>query len=148
MAISTRKKSDTAEKPGRRTSRESKFSVKLIEQFIDDLKSGRLPLPKVTIADEEQPGLHCMIRPTGNASFHVQYYNKEGKRPYFLIGRHAPGEVDHLTIDRARHLAKTIRALADKGVDVDDGLSSLRAQVLHDVEVQGEKWRPALSKRK
>lgn len=148
MAISTRKKSDTTEKPGRRTSRESKFSVKLIEQFIDDLKSGRLPLPKVTIADEEQPGLHCMIRPTGNASFHVQYYNKEGKRPYFLIGRHAPGEVDHLTIDRARHLAKTIRALADKGVDVDDGLSSLRAQVLHDVEVQGEKWRPTLPKRK
>lgn len=147
MATPTRKKVDS-ERSGRRTTREAKFGVKLIEHIIDDLKSGRLPLPKVTITDEEQPGLHCMIRPSGNASFHVQYYNKEGKRPYFLIGRHAPGEADHLTIDRARHLAKVIRALADKGIDVDDGLNNARAQVLLDVESLGEKWRPVAPKRK
>lgn len=148
MAISTRKKNDTTEKAGRRTARKSEFGVRLIEDFIADLKSGRLPLPKVTLTDEMQPGLHCMIRPTGNASFHVQYYNKEGTRPYFLIGRHAPGESDHLTIDRARFLAKTIRALADKGVDVDDGLKNLRIQVMLDLEAQGEKWRPIIPKRK
>lgn len=147
MATPTRKRNES-ERRGRRTSRETKFGVELISKFIDDLKSGRLPLPKVTIADEEQPGLHCMIRPTGNASFHVQYYNKEGKRPYFLIGRHAPGEADHMTIERARHLAKTIRALADKGIDIDDALINARAQLLIDVEERGEKWRPTVAKRK
>lgn len=147
MAISTRKKTDTTEKPGRRTSRESKFSVKLIEQFVDDLTRQRIPLERVTLTDEVQPGLHYIIRANGGATFHVQYYNKTGKRPYFTLGRHAPGEADHMTIERARHLAKTIRALADKGIDIDDALINARAQLLIDVEERGEDWRPVAPKR-
>lgn len=143
----TSNKRDDLDTPGRRTNRKSQFSVRLIEDFIDDLKRQRIPLDKVTLADEVQPGLHCIVRSNGGATFHVQYYNKTGKRPYFMIGRHAPGESDHMTIDRARHVAKVIRALADKGIDVDDGLINARAQVLLDVEEQGEKWRPAPVKR-
>lgn len=141
------KTTETKEKPGRRTARQSQFSVRLIEDFLDDLKRQRIPLDKVTLTDEVQPGLHCIVRSNGSATFHVQYYNKTGKRPYFMIGRHAPGQADHLTIERARHIAKTIRALADKGIDVDDGLINARAQVLLDVEEQGEKWRPVAPKR-
>lgn len=148
VAKTTRVKKDDRAAPGRRVSRESKFDARTIDALLDDLKSKRIPLDRVTITDELQPGLNCIVRSTGNASFHVQYFNKEGKRPYFLIGYHRPGESDHMTIARARGLAKTIRALADKGVDVEDGFASLRDQVLSDIEERGESWRPGkLAKR-
>jgi hypothetical protein len=112
----------------------SRFTPKILKDTLADLQSGRLgTLDKVTIGDDDQPGLRAIVRKSGTVSFHV-IYSVNDERPILLIG-HWP----HTSIDEARDLAKTIRTLAAEGIDVTEGL---HARLISELKRDGIKWRP------
>lgn len=116
----------------------SKFSVATFEALANDLKSRRIPLPRMTVSDNVQVGLRVNIRDTGMITFHVQYEIEDKKgnksRPYRAIGHHPD-----MSIAEARTLAKTIIALAGKGVDP---FGDMDKRIIHELKRDGERWRP------
>lgn len=119
-------------KQGRRVVRESRFSADTIEALVEDLKAQRIPLDRITITDEQQPGLRALIRKTGEVTFHMQYKVRDS-RPSILLGPYPK-----MKISEARGLAATIEALADKGIDVQDGLYD---RLMRELKQQGVNWR-------
>lgn len=109
------------------------FSVETLEKLAADLKSKKIPLDRISVSDDVQPGLRVIVRDTGAISFHVQY-EVDGARPYLKIGEH-PG----MSIKDARYVAKTCRALAERGIDVQKGLHE---RLVSELLEKGEKWRP------
>jgi hypothetical protein len=83
-------------------------------------------------------GLRAQVHRSGLVSFHVSYYVGD-KRPFINIGSLNEDEPDHITITEARQLAKTIKALGDKGIDVQDGLHK---RLLRELKRDGTNWRP------
>jgi hypothetical protein len=49
------------------------------------------------------------------------------------------GAIPGTTIKEARELTKTIRALAEKGIDIQDGLLP---RLLRELKAWGTRWRP------
>jgi hypothetical protein len=111
-----------------------KFAPEVFEAIAADLKSGRIPLDRITVSDDVQTGLRAIIRNTGLISFHVNYDSPDGSRPYLKLGDH-PG----MTVKEARELARVVRALADKGIDPAAGL---HARLIRELKEKGERWRP------
>jgi hypothetical protein len=109
------------------------FTIESLESFSQALKSGRMKVDKITFTDDQQPGLRAIVRTTGNISFHA-HYDFKGSRPMIKVGEW-PGT----PLKEARELTKTIRALADKGIDVQEGLLP---RLLRELKQQGTKWRP------
>lgn len=120
------------------TKTRDKFSTETFEALAEDLKSKRVPLDRITVSDSLQVGLRAIIRDTGNVSYHVQYevVGKDGSksRPYLTIG-HYP----ETTVAQARKLAKTVIALAGKGIDVQAGLHE---KLIKELIRDGERWKP------
>jgi hypothetical protein len=108
----------------------------VFEAIAKDLESGRLPLKIVTIADDQAVGLSAKIRDTGAISYHIQYAlkDKEAARPQLKIGEHPT-----TNIETARARARTIRGLADLGIDVQAGLHD---RLYRELDKEGLKWRP------
>jgi len=108
-------------------------------QLASDLSEGRIPLGRVTLSDDpkEDPnavsGLRAIIRGSGLISFHVQY-EIEGSRPYLKLG-----DAEHMNLKEARELARTVRGLADMGIDVQAGLHE---RLVRELKEKGMKWRP------
>lgn len=111
----------------------SKFSADTFERLARDLQSGNVPLDRVTVTDDMQPGLRAIIRNTGLVSFHVNY-DVEGARPYLKIGDHP-----EMSVDEARRVAKTVRGLAEMGIDPQEGL---HRRLIRELQEKGTKWRP------
>ena len=115
----------------------SKFTEKLLHQMSKDIQSGAIPLTKkqpwVNIGDDRQTGLRAIIRKSGTVTFHAMYQIGES-RPMITVG-HFPDT----TIEEARHLTKVVRSLADKGIDVQEGLHQ---RLLKELERDGTNWRP------
>jgi hypothetical protein len=103
-----------------------------------DLKSGRLPLARQQISDDMVVGLRAVVNRSGLISFHVSYYVGD-KRPFMVIGDLNEDSDKHLSITEAREIAKTIKALGDKGVDVQDGLHK---RLVRELKRDGLQWRP------
>jgi hypothetical protein len=99
----------------------------------DALKSGRMKVDKVTFTDDMQPGLRAIVRNTGTVTFHA-HYDFKGSRPMLKVG-----DLGETTVEEARELTKTIRALAAKSIDVQFGLHE---RLLRELRAQGTKWRP------
>jgi hypothetical protein len=78
-------------------------------------------------------GLQAIIRRTGLISFHVGY-NYGGSRPVLKLGVW-PG----MSIAEARSLATTVRELAEKGIDVQEGLHE---RLIRELQARGTDWRP------
>jgi len=110
-----------------------KFNSSTFEQLADDLQNKRIPLDRVTVSDDMQTGLRAIIRNTGLISFHVQY-DIDGSRPYLKLGDHPD-----MTVSEARDLARTVRTLADHGIDPQAGLHE---RLVRELEDKGTKWRP------
>jgi hypothetical protein len=110
----------------------SKFRTETFEALAKDLKSGKIPLPKVMLTDPVQPGLRVLIRQSGTITF-IAHYTVGDRRPMLTIGEHP-----EMTIEEARPLVRTINALADKGVDVQEGLHT---RLLKELRAKGEKWK-------
>lgn len=111
----------------------STFSPAIFEKFVEDLKTDRLPLKKVTLSDPIQIGLKAIIRESGVVSFHVQY-EVGTSRPMLKLG-----EYPAMSVNEARKIAKTVRTLGDRGIDVQEGLHE---RLVRELLEQGEKWRP------
>lgn len=117
---------------------QSKVTEKTLLSIAADLKAGRMPADRLTISDDIVTGLRCLILKSGEATYSASYHFA-GERPYLKIGSAHKGDPDYLPLADAREITKTIKALADKGIDVQDGLlPRLRRELLRD----GVKWRP------
>jgi hypothetical protein len=127
MAVSARTPRPKTAKP------RAKFSVETLEALAKDLQSGRTPLDKLTVSDDEVSGLRPIVRNTGAISYHVTY-SISGSRPYLLLGHHP-----EMTIRDARELAKTVQALAERGIDPQEGLHS---RLIRELREKGTRWRP------
>ena len=121
-----------------RTSGPTRFTRENMESVAKDLKSGRLPLSRTQMSDDMVTGLRAQIYKSGLIGFHVCYTVGE-KRPFINIGSLNEDQPDHITISEARNLAKTIKALGDKGIDVQDGLHK---RLFRELAEKGTAWRP------
>lgn len=116
----------------------SKFTPERLHAFARDLKSQRVPLERQQISDDKIVGLRAMIHKSGRIAFHVSYYVGD-KRPFMFIGTFDdPKDPDYISIEDARELTRTIKALGDKGIDVQDGLHRRLVKELLD---KGTNWR-------
>lgn len=116
----------------------SKFTEERLWAFSRDLQTQRLPLERQQISDDMQIGLRAVVHKSGRIAFHVSY-NVGDKRPFMFIGTFDdPEDPDFISIEDARHLAKTIRALGDKGIDVQSGL---HRRLIKELKDKGTSWR-------
>lgn len=112
---------------------QNKFTVEVMEALVDDLKSKRIPLDRLTITDDMVPSLRAVIRNSGAISFHV-HYDIAGSRPFLKLGSHP-----EMSIKEARELARTVIALAERGIDPAEGLHE---RLIRELKEKGTKWRP------
>jgi hypothetical protein len=118
--------------------RESKFTEKALLAIAEDLKAEKVPMARLTVSDDLVVGLRAMLFKNGEISYHASY-TLAGERPFLQIGSGNKKSPDYLSVTDAREITKTIKALADRGIDVKDGLMPrLRRELLE----QGVKWRP------
>lgn len=117
--------------PGRKSATKT-FDADTLKGLAEDLKTGRLPLERVTVTDNIQTGLRAIVRGTGLISFHVQYAVGD-ERPYLKIG-----DFPEMTIEKARKIARTVINLGARGIDPTKGLHD---RLINELDKQGDKWR-------
>lgn len=115
----------------------SKFDATTLLAIADDLKSGRLPLERVRVSDDMCVGLRAVVNRSGAVSLHVSYEVGED-RPFKLLGSINKGAKNYITIEDARELAKTIKALGERGINVDEANDK---RLLKELKTQGINWR-------
>lgn len=117
-----------------------RFNVITLQKIADDMAKGKLKIlhNKLDVADEVQPGLKANVYKTGYWSYLVEYkvQGRDG-RPHLTIGKHP-----YMSISEARELAKTIRYLGTKGVDVQDGLID---RLIAELKRDGIQWRGGMA---
>lgn len=114
------------------------FTEAFFKQVVEDMKSGRWPGKRVQHADDMVTGLRAQVYPTGLISYHVSYYVGE-ERPFMLIGYgHDKSDPLYLTVQDARHVAKTVIALGEKGINPQDGLLP---RLVHELKRDGANWK-------
>lgn len=121
-----------------RESAQSSFTNEALEGLAKDLKSGRLPLERTTISDDMVTGLRAIVTKDGKISFHASYHFGEG-RPFMKIGELDKKSKDYISITDARELTKTIKGLADKGIDPQEGLLQ---RLVKELKRDGTSWKP------
>jgi hypothetical protein len=115
----------------------TKFTAERLRAFSKDLQSQRVPLERQQISDDMVVGLRAMCHKSGLIAFHVSYYVGD-KRPFMRIGTFNEGDPDFISIEDAREVAKTIKALGEKGIDVQDGL---QRRLVRELREKGTNWR-------
>lgn len=68
-------------------------------------------------------GLRAVVYKSGLISFAISYHFN-GERPFLKLGSLDEKAEDHITVTEARELGKTVKALANKGIDPQAGLHS------------------------
>ena len=116
----------------------SKFDAKTLLALAKDLQQGRLPLERVTVSDDMVTGLRAVVYKSGLISFAISYHF-DGERPFLKLGVLDEKSPEHITIAEARELAKSVKALADKGTDVQAGL---HARLIKEIKRDGANWKP------
>jgi hypothetical protein len=109
-----------------------------IEKIAKDLATGKLKLPRVQISDDRVTGLRIMINKSGLITAHAAY-TIGASRPLIKIGSFNKDDPEYITLEEARHLTKTIQALAAKGIDVQEGL---HRSMIRGLKEKGTAWRP------
>jgi hypothetical protein len=95
-------------------------------------------MKRLNLSDDMVTGLRATILPSGKITLHASYTVGE-RRPFMFIGELDPKSEDHISIEDARDITKTIKALGDKGIDVADGL---HRRLIKELREKGVKWRP------
>jgi hypothetical protein len=116
----------------------SKFDATTLLEIAKDLQSGKLPLERVRVSDDMVVGLRAVVNRSGLVTLHASYEVGDD-RPFIKLGDINKDSDEHITIEQARELTKTIKALADKGIDVQDGLHK---RLMRELKEQGTRWRP------
>lgn len=115
----------------------SSFGPELFKRLQADMKSGRTPLKRMKLTDPQMRGLTVNLYPSDDEpmSWYVQYApDGRTKRPFIKVG-----EFPETSIEHARRRARVIHTLAEKGIDVQDGLHK---RLMRELDEKGEKWRP------
>lgn len=115
----------------------AKFTPEHLEEFARLLKSGRVPLERTTISDNIVTGLRAVVYKTGRIAFHASYWLGK-KRPFMIIGSFNKGEPDYMSIEDAREVTKAIKALGDKGIDVQQAWQMC---LISELKEKGANWR-------
>lgn len=116
----------------------SRFDKETLLAIGEDLKAGRLPLERVRVSDDVVTGLRAVCNRSGLVTLHVSYEVGDD-RPFKLLGSLNDGEDNQITINEARNLAKTIKALGDRGINVDKANDQ---RLLKELKRDGVAWRP------
>lgn len=127
-----------AKRSALRAAEPSKFDAKTLQALAKDLQGGRLPLERVTVSDDMVTGLRAVVYKSGLISFAISYHF-DGERPFLKLGSLDEKADDHVTITEVRELAKTVKALADKGIDPQRGLHQ---RLIRELREKGTAWRP------
>lgn len=120
---------------------ESKFDAKTLKGLVKDLQNGRYAtIGRFTISDDRVTGLRAMVTKDGRISLHASYHIGD-ERPMFKLGdlNVPPDHKDYLSIEDARELTKTIKALGDMGIDPQEGL---HRRLIKELQRDGKNWRP------
>jgi hypothetical protein len=115
----------------------SKFDESTLLEIAKDLESGKLPLERVRVSDDMVVGLRAVVNRSGLVTLHISYGIGDD-RFFLLLGSLNKTEDNHISIDDARDLAKTIKSLADRGVDVQEGLHK---RLMKELKEQGTRWK-------
>lgn len=116
----------------------SKFDEATLLAIGKDLASGKLPLERVRVSDDMVVGLRAVVNRSGLVTLHASYSVGED-RPFKLLGSLNKDAKNHITIEKARHLTKVIKALGDKGINVDEANDR---RLLKELEREGANWKP------
>lgn len=116
----------------------SEFTETMLLDAAKDLSTGRLKLERLRFSDDIVTGLRAVVNRSGAISLHVSYEVGED-RPFMLLGSINEGAKNFITIDDARALAKTIKALGDKGINVSEANDR---RLLKELKRDGSSWRP------
>lgn len=126
----------------------SQITEKTLFKIADDLKSGRPPLPKLSVVDDMVVGLRFIILKDGTITVHASYTVGD-RRPFMKIGelyppgatgtRRIPKSDEHLTLTEARELTKAIKAIGDRGIDVE---KAHRTRLIEEIKRDGPHWKP------
>ncbi len=116
----------------------TKFTAERLEAFARDLKSQRVPLERQQVSDDRVTGLRAMCHKSGLITFSASYYVGD-KRGHMKIGEFHKDSPDYISIDDARELTRTIKALGEMGIDPQD---SLMRRLVKELKRDGVKWRP------
>lgn len=117
----------------------TKFTAERLEAFARDLKTQRVPLERQQVSDDLVTGLRAMIHKSGNISYHASYYVGDANRPFMRLGSGNKDADDYITVEEARELTKTIKALGDKGIDPQVGLHK---RLVKELKRDGVNWKP------
>lgn len=129
-----------------RNDRNDVFTESNLRALVDDLKRGPMKVNKrVTVCDPIVTGLRAVVSRSGGIALSACYTFDES-RPLVKLGEMGAPEHDpeYMTIDDARELTKVIKALADRGINIEEEIGKVRQKLLRDVLEKGEKWRPKL----
>lgn len=116
----------------------SEFTEEMLLQAAKDLSSGRLKLERLRLSDDMVVGLRAVVNRSGLVTLHVSYEVGDD-RPFWKLGDLNRDSADHITIEDARELAKTVKALGDRGINVED---ANRKRLIKELKRDGVAWRP------
>lgn len=116
----------------------SKITEAMLFATAKELESGKIPLERMRYTDDLVVGLRVVVNRTTTITFHVSYEVGD-ERQYLILGSLNKDREDYMTLDEARELAKTVKALAAKGIDPQDGL---HRRLMRELREKGTSWRP------
>lgn len=116
----------------------SKFDATTLLEIAKDLASGKLPLERVRVSDDMCVGLRAVCNRSGLCTLHVSYAVGDD-RPFWKLGDVNKDSPEYISIDDARALAKTVKALGDRGINVEE---TNRKRLIKELREKGTAWRP------
>ena len=116
----------------------SKFDATTLLAVAKDLQEGRIPLERVRISDDMCVGLRAVCNRSGLVTVHISYEVGED-RPFMLLGSINKGARNFITIEEARELGKTIKALGERGINVTEANDR---RLIAELKRDGTRWRP------
>lgn len=120
------------------------FTESNLRAIVEDLKRGPMKVNKrVTVCDPIVTGLRAVVSRSGSIALSA-CYSVDDSRPLIKLGElNAPHyDPEYLSINDARELTKTIKALADRGISIEEEVGKVRQKLLREVLDKGDKWRP------
>jgi len=124
----------------------SQITEKILFKMAADLQRGVPPLPKLSVVDDMVVGLRFIIYKDGEIAIHASYTVGE-RRPFMKLGTLTPPAKDRqpktaeqLSLVEARELTKAIKAIGDRGIDIE---AASRARLMEELKRDGGKWSPA-----
>jgi hypothetical protein len=127
-----------------RSVEESIFTEANLAAMAKDLKTRRIMLDRTVLSDDLVTGLRAVIRKDGGVTYHASYHFGD-ERPFMILGVMDPKDPEHISLAEARQLTKTIKALADKGINPQEGL---RKRLVRELLAEGTDWKPEKITRK